>query len=345
VIDTKFGAVASKQALDFSAQMQRLKDNFGKLFEDVDTGPFLEAVSKIVRLFDAATPAGKALHDVVTGFYDAFFSAVSKVEPYVTTFFKGLIILGLRIGIALKPLLRQLGMIGDQTDGAQGLADTMSEIAFVIGNATAAVVNFLSYSPLWDPLIESVEFAADAFGLLLDANMAGITWLIDTISDVISWIGGLDDAAIQAGVDVATGLAEGIVNAGPAFIDAIVNLATEGWQAFRSIFDSHSPSRVMMGEGENLVLGLVKGIDTNAPAANDALEHAVQPPRVTNLSSVTSNSSGPSIVFRPGAIVIQGANMSPAEVEDMLTRVMANIFENVALQSGTQPENAEEEAA
>jgi hypothetical protein len=344
VVDNKFGGLAAKQAKDFPAQMQRFKDSIGRLFEDVNTGPFLDALDRITRLFDTATPSGKALHDIITKVFDSIFSAVAKVGPYVEIFFNGMVILALRVAIALKPLLKKLGMIGENTDSQQALADILDEIAFVVGDVTSALVKFFSYAPLWDPLIDTVSFVADVFGLLFDANLlvlSGIGWVIDAAADVIGWLTGLGDAALNAGSDLVTGLVDGVINMGGEFVQAVTDLAMQGIDAFKSVFKISSPSKVMDSMGQNLVLGVVQGIDTQSEAANDSLAAAVSPPP-TSVSAVTTNRGGS--VNLTVNVTINGTDKSVEELRSMLVEVMSDVIEEASLLAGTQPENAEEAA-
>lgn len=349
VVDDKFGELGRKQSLDFGSQIQRLHDNISKLFEDVDTGPFLEALDKIVRLFDTATPAGKALHDVLTQAFGAIFKAVSAVGPYVGTFFKGLIIIALRLAIAFKPVLKQLGLIGGQKGSTDGLAESMSRFAFQVQKITEIFLKLQGLTVVWAVIKSAVYAAAQPFLLVYNVALSvygAMSTTVDAIGWVIDGLSNLGSAALQAGSDLVAGLVDGVTNLGGEFVESVRNLAQQGIDVFKSVFKISSPSKVMDGMGQNLVLGIVRGIDTQTPAANDALAASVSPSVVTNNQSSTVKSGGIQVTIQAGAIqIVMPAGSDVGAVEDMLTNQMANIFENAAAQAGANPAANTSEAA
>ena len=178
LLDEKFAGVAKKQALDVGNQFTRLKDNISKLFEDVDTGPFLEAFSSIVKVFDKSTASGKAMKFIITEFFGGLFKLVGKVAPYVTTFLKGMVIIGLKAFIALKPLGKVFGSIGDQSSGIDKLASAMSflgdVLASVIGDIVAAIQFFDKF----------YEAGSNIIGGLVQGIKDGANKVVDSVSDM-----------------------------------------------------------------------------------------------------------------------------------------------------------------
>ena len=71
--------------------------------------------------------------------------------------------------------------------------------------------------------------------------------------------------AHAAGQDVSKGVAGGIVAAHPAVRAAAAGTATQAVVAFKAAADIHSPSRVFAGLGDQLIMGLIVGVDRSAP--------------------------------------------------------------------------------
>ena len=74
---------------------------------------------------------------------------------------------------------------------------------------------------------------------------------------------------IKAGGELLAGLFEGMWDFD--FLGAIADLGNAIIDGFLSIFDIHSPSRVMANMGEQLGAGLAKGLEDNADAPLDAM--------------------------------------------------------------------------
>lgn len=287
VLDKKFGAVAAKQAMDIGAQFQRFHDNISRLFEDVDTEPFLNALNEILSLVDQATPAGAALHDVLVAAFDGLFSAIARVEPYAKAFFKGLVIIGLQVAIALKPLLKQLGLTfgGDQQSNALKLAKAMSAVGQAIGWVISKVVALITNTTVWNTLgyalkgilaviIGVAALAAITFGALVaiwSVGAAVLTALGTAILAAIGWLSEIGAKALEAGGNFVSGLIEGITNASGELYDTVKNIALGALDKFKSFFGISSPSKVMAKMGGHMTAGLSKGIRTGADSSAGAM--------------------------------------------------------------------------
>ena len=283
VLDQKFGAVAAKQAMDIGAQFQRFKDNITRLFEDVNTTPFLEALDKILSLFDAATPAGAAMKEVVTSAFNGIFAAAARVAPYVTTFFKGLVIIALQVAIAFKPLIRQLGLAfgGDARSGPLKLAEIMSLVGVGVGKLVGWFVKIATYSYVWDTIgaaITTMKYAIYAVGAALAvlavgaaAVLAPFYAVIAAIVTIVAWLPKMGTAAWEAGKALVGGLVNGIKNAAGWLYDTVKNLALGALNKFKSFFGIQSPSKVMAKMGGHLTAGLSQGIHRGARAPGGAM--------------------------------------------------------------------------
>lgn len=353
VIENKLGNVARKQAHDFPVQMARLKENIGLLFEDVNTGPFLESLSKIVEIFDTSTIAGEALHVVITDVFDGLFKAADASIPYVKTLLKGLIIAGLTAAVAFKPLLYQLGLIGPESEktqpGLKLLKQTMDLIAAGAGLAAEAIVVLVDHAGMLKALGAGVALLILPFAILpslILGGVAAITYVIAKFGEFVDALGYIKDAVWQAGIGFADGLIGGITSRAQAVVDTVTGIGKKALGGFKSFFGIQSPSRVMMGMGANLSLGVAKGIPLGMPAVNDNMRRMVEIPRPQQppeLSAPRAREQGSGrgmakieLNFHEGAFQIQGMPGSP-EFRVEVTEIFADIADEMARKMGLDP--------
>jgi hypothetical protein len=332
VIDKKFGELAKKQALDFPAQLQRLRDNFTKLFDGVDTGPFLEAFSRLVDLFDSGTSSGAAMKEALTATFDGVFRAITAVEPYAKTFLKGLVIIALQVAIAFKPLIKSIreAFGGDQQKGPLDLAKAMSLTGLVLNRLVAW---FVAALPEIRAFLVTAEILAHPFIQMakgVGAVVALLTAFTVAAGIAIVWMVQLGTKATEAGRNVVVGLINGIKSGASQLVDAVTGIAGDALAAFKKKFGIASPSRVMMDMGGHLSAGLALGIRSGAPAANDNMRDmlAVPPPRLRD--SQRQSQERASVVFQSGAVAIQISGNNAQQIGAELMPIVADIFEQAA---------------
>ncbi len=76
----------------------------------------------------------------------------------------------------------------------------------------------------------------------------------------------------KIGVEMMTGLAQGIDSASKFVEDAVLNVANKAVSTFKSALGIHSPSIVMQGYGENVSQGAAVGIAKGAPEVDNAMD-------------------------------------------------------------------------
>jgi len=337
VVGAKFAGPAEGQVKDLGNQLQHLKDNIGKLFEDVDTGGFLDALHDVLSVFDQSTESGKALKAVLTAAFNGVFSVAQAVLPYIKTGLRGLVIIGLQVAIALKPLVKTLrdAFGGESKSGVDTLAAALSTVGEYVAKFVGYLVVVAQFKPLWYAIAAAVAIALTPFALFLAIMIAintAIAFVISKIVDLITWFVSLGPAAAKTGGDIVDGLIDGFVNMGPNLLKAVSFLASKAIGAFKKVFGIASPSKVMMGMGVNLMKGLDMGINVGAPAANDTLAHAVEPP------PTLGGASGGNVSHTTGdiSIVIQvSSTATAAELKEMMPGIMADALEQAGLTVGT----------
>lgn len=116
---TKFGPSAKAALLSNEALAKRAKDNFASLFEGVDFEPLQKAKRKLIDLFDASTPLGKALHNSIKpwlqGMADFFTGVTNFAADFVVDWIIGvkqMQISYLDLKLGLKGFSHSLFMLG-----------------------------------------------------------------------------------------------------------------------------------------------------------------------------------------------------------------------------------------
>lgn len=338
VVGAKFAGPAEGQVKDFGNQLQHLRDNIGKLFEDVDTGGFLDALHDVLSVFDQSTESGKALKAVLTAAFNGVFSVAQAVLPYIKTGLRGLVIIGLQVAIALKPLVKTIkdAFGGDSKSGVDAFASAISVVAEYIGKLVSYVVVIAQFKPLWYAIAAAIGVALTPLALLLATFTAiniAIAYLGSKIVELLTWLGNLGNEAGKTGAAIVDGLIDGFVNMGPNLLKAVKWLADKAIGAFKKTFGIASPSKVMMGMGVNLMKGLDAGINIGAPAANDTLAHSVDPAPVLN-----GKAAGGNVSHTTGDITINiqvASTATAAELKEMMPEIMADALEQAGLTVGT----------
>lgn len=155
-----------------------------------------------------------------------------------------------------------------------------------------------------------------------------------------TWFKGLPDQFMQLGRDILNGLVNGIASRVDAAVTAIGGVASKLKAKFTGMLGIQSPSRVFMGYGLNIgegaALGILRGVPgvqravskLSALTASGALAtaaHAVglPAPGVAGSAGQVTIHFAPQITIQGGGNAQQTAQMTVAEMERMLKRVIA----------------------
>ena len=380
VIEKKFGDVARRQALDLGPQFARLKGNISNLFADVDTDRFLTSLSSIVDVFDDATGSGEIMKGVVTDLFDGFFNFADEAVPYVRIALKGLLNVALSVLVGLKPLLgpQGLGLIGPTAEKQQPGIKLLGQAFMLLGRgarmtaeAIAAILNTGIVGWVGKAVLAVTGFANIVPAILFGIG-AAVLYVVGHFGQLVQ---GAKQKALEmfaVGAQFVDGLIEGIGSRVAALSERVKAIAHSVVDAFKRIWDTHSPSRVMEGLGVNLTLGLARGIPKGSPAANQAMQRAVALPRLPandNALAPVFHLPTPAAAAPIAAAITarssqppQDANRSAAgggptqihmhvergavtfmvsggvdEIKDRLAEVLADALEQAAIQSGLAP--------
>jgi len=299
-LNKKFAGGAQKMALGFKAQMAGLREKIAQLFDGVNLEPFLNGLKQITALFDGNSVSGKFMKTVITGAFNAISVAASKILPIIKAALLAIVIAALRVGIALKPIGKELSKIGDSFGGIDG------------GNV---LLKFLVAN------IELIGGAAVfAAGMVLNF-VRGVGVLIDIAS---------------AGAEAASGLIDGLVNGikngiGRA-VEAVKKLGGDVASGLKSVLGIHSPSKIGFEIGKGgLGEGVARGAEAAIPRVSGATQKMAGAAARGMAAGASSGGGRGGAVIHIGAINIDGAGKSAQEITEIM---VATTFERMALAQG-----------
>lgn len=323
-ISGKLGDVASSQLLSLGTQFQKFKENVGDLFEDVEIEPFLKGLHDVLSIFDSTTQTGATMKKVITEVFNSIFTVASKVFPYVKVFLLGMLLALIRVHLFLKQIAPTLKEAFSYIPDLNwlGLAGTLGKsllyVLLALAGAFAVVIGLVLLAA--SPFIALVA----AIGLLVYAVVAGVSWIIDAISE-------LGPAAVEAAGNFISGLVDGITNGVGFVVDAIKGLAGSALTAFKSVFGIASPSKVMAQMGGDMTAGLSMGLDSGADKAQASLAGVVSPAQAAGGGG--SSGKGTSVDIGGVTITINGV-AGAEQIAEILPQQLAQAFENLAMQMG-----------
>lgn len=141
-----------------------------------------------------------------------------------------------------------------------------------------------------------IQGAVQLFTGIVEALPIIIPKLIDALIKLapvmVSTLIGLIPVLVGAGVDLIGGLVQGLMQAAGSVGSALLKIAQDAVGDFLNFLGIKSPSRLMMGFGENTMQGYVKGIAAMAGAVDDAFEE-ILPPSLSASVGVTGTSLEP----------------------------------------------------
>lgn len=335
VVDAKMGDLAMRKFATVGNQAQRLRDLFGRLFEGVDSGPFGRMLMVIANTLEESSVSGSALRTVLKSAFDELSAAAERVAPYLDTFFRGAILLALKLYNALYPVRQAIARLfgGSDTGGLEKTQDKIVNFATNVGNgfklAAIAMAWMIDNAGKLAGVFEFMAKTIPMVGPAIDAAKAAIT--LSTAN-----LGAGSDKTQKSGVAVADGVAAGIKAGTPAVEAAMSAMGEKGIAAFDKKMQIHSPSRVMALRGRYLDEGLAKGVNDNADAPASAMAAAGSGAASAIKPGDGGRGSGAPVLhinFMPGSVnASNGGSLSG--MRDQLTDICGDVFQRFAATQG-----------
>ncbi len=261
----RIGGIAQRQALDFDVQMERLRENFGHLFDGLDIEPALRGLRAVTSLFSQQSVFGRSLALIFQTLFNPLLRGSEDAGTAMRHFLIGALVSVLRLGTAVLRIrngfMRTFGPVTvDQVMLLRG--------AFLLG-ASAAALLAVALIP--------VAVAVIAIGAFMAAPIVALYTMWRLFQSFASWLDSSRASWGDAGKRLVDGFAQGIRNALPTARGAVMGLAGMATGALRSALDIHSPSRVFARLGREIPRGLAVGIESESGAADGAAGDMVAP--------------------------------------------------------------------
>lgn len=287
------GAMRKFGTESLEGQISTLKSRIGNIFEDVNIQPVINLFKRFNDVLDTTTPAGKKLRDVMNGLFGETFAKIGEVfTPERIVMFVSvlgdMVSMGFELSkafgggawdaftAAMKPAMEVFG------NGKQHGVDwitVMTNIGIVTGYTAAALVYGIGAMAAiigwcaenWKILAVAVGLAVlplVAVALPFVALGAATLWVIDAIGMLIAKIVGLMDLGVGFGSALVKGIEDGIAAAWGSLKGTWNGLVDTLPETVASKLRIGSPSRVTYEQGQDIVSGLVGGIESlgNLPA-------------------------------------------------------------------------------
>jgi hypothetical protein len=265
----KWGPAYARQLLSLDNQAAKLKrnlqDTFGKA---LNIEPGLVALDKFGDLLDADSAMGKTLSFAFGKLFQPMLDAAVRALPSIEAMLLGIAIGGLRVYVALKPVVALMDSLSpaaanDTRSAMQRFGETLGEVV-----AVAAVV---AYALLW-PFIQIGKGIMDVItaSQLLGAAISG------AIGSVVAYLSSV--SLSQIGTDLIQGLANGITAGASAVISAITGAVTGAIDTAKSLLGIASPSKVFAEIGGYTAEGFTGGVEDGTGEAQGAMTDLVAPP-------------------------------------------------------------------
>jgi hypothetical protein len=319
----RLGGVAARQAIGLTAQLNRLREGLGGLFDRVDIEPLLRGLDRITSLFSRGSVLSEAWGRI---FGDVFGTLIGGSED------AGGAIAAMLLRATTAAVRFDTFIIRINT-GIRSIANT-EFLPNLLPGVTAA--NTLSMA--WNGL----TFAGDRLWLALQpppraGNTEAFLLRLGGIADTVrSGVDSLADGSL--GTALVDGLVTGIAAGRTRVVSAIASLATEATTALQDALGIRSPSRVFARLGVEIPRGVAMGVETGTRAASSAVDTMGAGlgrgfDEVPAGGAVTNATSSTSI----GPFYLQLAGDSARAQAESLRDQLAEILEGLVVTRGGTP--------
>lgn len=335
-VKARLGGIAAAQMLSLDVQSAKLHESFQRLFTGLKLEPLLKGVREVTSLFSQNTVQGKAMATLLDAMFQPLIDGAPTAGRVVKKVITGILIgLGTLYDLSLRAQIAWIEIFGSKKALTNmGLAHDACVAAAIgvgllAGFATVAVATTVELGVA----LYTVGSAASELMLAVDA--------LDT--RLKKW----GSSAAGLGKDFVLGIADGILGGIPSLVMSVAQLGDAAIKAFRNKLDMHSPSRVMFGDGRNIVRGQIGGIRAERPALEAEVRASMVRPVMAPFAGGVGNGMGAGVMPSPtaapsrsapatvtfGDIVINGAT-DAASVRDGLRRGVEQLLSGALIMAG-----------
>lgn len=248
-IDTFLAAVAEKAPSIIQSGydillglLSGVRDNIGQVVTvsgEIITA-YLTALSKqLPSIIDSG-------YKLIISFIDGLTAAVDQHLPTIIDSVQ-------ELGIAIVK-----GLVKGLFESSENARDAVLELGQIVIDQFKKVLGIASPSTVFTTL--AIEIVNGLVNGLKTNSQKVVTEVINIAKRMLDNFKGNVTSFYNVGTDLVQGLANGVKNYISVAVDAAAKLAQAVLERISSVFDSHSPSRVMIDQGKFLNQGLAGGI-------------------------------------------------------------------------------------
>jgi hypothetical protein len=333
-VQGKLGPIVAKQMRGLDAQTATLKKNVGEIFGGLNIEPVLAGLERLGALFDQNTVAGQTIKFLFESIFQPLINQADLAAIVIEAFALGFLIGMTKLYIALKPVFKAIAEFFGFDDST--LSDTL-DIAKVAGEAVAYI--FAGFGVVLGLLAGAIALVVGpalaltaAFYALITAVGVAAAWIVGKVigafQAVTDFVTGIN--LVDVGTNIIMGLANGLVNAGPAVLKAITGVVGNAIGAAKKLLGIASPSKVFAEIGGYTGEGFAVGVEDSTPDAQAAMTDMVDPAPAAAKAGASapaeggSSSGGPTVhienLYLAGAKATEAETVSLSEALTMLIR-------------------------
>jgi phage-related protein len=258
-----------------------------------------DLLNKLLQgLADNIGPVTDKVSDIIVNFLNALSANLPRIIAaglhLLTSFLTGIIggipriaaIVSHMIVVFLANVTKHIPeiVVAAGTLIANFITSIASQIPKIVAAGVSIITNFLTGIQQAIPRI--VNKALDVATTFINSIARGLLRLINVaFNAMVNFMNGLANAirkneprVIAAGYNIATaigdGMVQGLKDIAPKLIHRVGKIATDMLDKVTSVFDMGSPSKVFLGIGKNVMIGLANGLDDHAPRVNASITAA-----------------------------------------------------------------------
>lgn len=280
----------------------------GAILDNVD--PIAEMVTQLVLgladfIIENLPMVIEAAIQLVLAVATGILEALPEMIPAVMSMIQTIVI----VVLENLPMIIQTGL-ALLVAVIQGLQEALPQLAGMVPEIVQTIVEVIIDSL---PLIISagIEILIAVIGGLIEAIPQLIAAIPQIITAIIDTFAETDWA--QIGIDILTGIGNGIADAVGSVVDKAVSAAEDISGGIKDFFGIASPSKLMTEYGGFISEGLAKGIDAKSGLAQDAIDGLLPPTLDARVSAemLSSSELGGTVrktVEHTGVIRVEGVN-------------------------------------
>lgn len=282
-VDAKFGPIVAKKMLSLDSIAARLKTGISSIFGGLEIDGLLEALSRLVGMFNASSAVGQTLKFLFETIFQPLVDAAARAIPTVEAAIIQLAIYALKAYVAAKQLAKAFDISGANVAlyavyGVLGaIVGVCTGLVVILG--VVAVAMFLAFLPailIIAAVIAIIYGVYTVVMMIVDAVSSAGSAIKGAFGSALAYLSSIDLASI--GSDMIAGLARGIAAGAGAVLSAITGVVSGAVKGAEALLGIASPSKRMHKTGGQTTDGFVGGIEEGIPDAQDALEALVMPP-------------------------------------------------------------------